>query len=214
MIKIVLLFFTLLLFSACSFKQAPNDWQYKSVRAFESYTSNFLSDHDRIAKADLKRAINHAKQGSDLKTLSHIYLSKCALNISVGIEDECKEFQKISALHRDPASDTYFAFIQKKGDYDISKLDYNYKEFATKLKAKDYVGANEAIVKISKPTSKLLAAALIRDKITAKTREEVIKVASFNGYKKSTLFWLNEKLVYTKDIYEREILIKKIEVLK
>lgn len=214
MTKTLLLFLTLILFNACSFKSPKNDWQYKSVSAFESYTKNFLSANDDMAKNDLKRAINHAKQGADLITLSRIYLAKCALNISVGINDECKEFEDIAALEENVESQTYFAFIQKMSNYDIDKLDTIYKNFALKLKAKDYEGANEAIVKISKPTSKLLAAALIRDRLTTKTRDEMIKIASFNGYKKSALFWLNEKMLYTEDIDKREILIKKIEVLK
>lgn len=214
MIKILLSFFILFLFSACSFKQAPNEWQYKSVNAFDSYTKNFLSSYDKIAKADLKRAIAHAKQGVDLKTLSQIYLAKCALNISVGIKDECKEFQEISSLHKDPNLDAYFAFLQQKDPYDVDKLDPLYQKFASKLKANDYKGANEAILNISKPTSKLLAASLIRDRLTTTTRDEMISTASFNGYKKSALFWLNEKLLYIKDDTEKERLIKKIEVLK
>jgi len=214
MIKISILFFTLLLFNACSFKQPPNDWQYKSASAFESYTKNFLSSHDRIAEADLKRAINHAKDGADLKTLSHIYLAKCALNISVGIKDKCKEFQEISTLQKDTATDAYFSFIQLKDDYDISKLDRSYQSFASKLKLQDYKAANKAILKISKPTSKLLAAALIRDRLTVQTREQMINTASYYGYKKSALFWLNEKLVYTEDDKEKERLIKKIQVIK
>ncbi|EQB39272.1 hypothetical protein M947_07325 [Sulfurimonas hongkongensis] len=214
MIKILLLFLTLLLFNACSFKSPPNDWQYKSVSAFESYTKNFLGANDAMAKDDLMRAINHAKQGADLKALSRIYLAKCALNIIVGVKDECKEFQDISILQKDASSDAYFAFIQQKNDYDINELDASYQNFAARLKAQEYKEANKAIMKISKPTSKLLAAALIRDKLTSKTRDEIIKTASFNGYKKSSLFWLNEKVNHTKDINEKERLIKKIEALR
>jgi hypothetical protein len=214
MIKTVSLFFTLLLFSACSFKSPPNDWQYKSVAAFESYTKNFLSANDAMAKNDLSRAINHAKQGADLKILANIHLAKCALNISVGIKDECFEYQDISDIQNEKTTDAYFKFIQHKNDYDINSLESQYKNFAAKLKVIDYDGANEAILDISKPTSKLLAAALMRGKISTKIRDEMIEVASFNGYKKSVLFWLNEKLIYTKDINERENIIKKIEFLK
>lgn len=211
MIRITLFFLTLLLFSACSFKSPPNDWQYKSVSAFESYTKNFLSANDTIAKNDLKRAIEHAKQGADIKTLSHIYLAKCALNISVGVNDECKEYQNISALVSDAALEAYFNFIQKKESYDIDKLDASYHNFATSLNDKEKL--NESILKISNPTSKLLAAALAKDNLTQQTREAMINVASFNGYKKSTLFWLNEKLLFTKDESEMGKLIKMIEIL-
>jgi hypothetical protein len=89
MIYKILLFIFLLQFNGCSFKTPQNKWQFKSVNAFSAYTKNFLSAKDTLAKDDLKRAVNHAKQSANLSQLARIYLGECALNISVGLKDNC-----------------------------------------------------------------------------------------------------------------------------
>ena len=104
MIKIEILSHSLLLFSACSFKSPPNQWQFKSTAAFDSYTKNFLSSNDALAKNDLSRAIKHAKQSADLKMLARVYLGECALNISVGIDDNCKDYLNISVERQNKES--------------------------------------------------------------------------------------------------------------
>ncbi|MFT5836163.1 MAG: hypothetical protein ACI9RG_001057 [Sulfurimonas sp.] len=73
---------------------------------------------------------------------------------------------------------------------------------------------NDEILNIDKITSKLLAASLVKDKLTQSTRYEMIKSASFYGYKKSVLFWLNEAKINTISEEERNHLSKKIFILK
>ncbi|MDA3909559.1 MAG: hypothetical protein PF437_10790 [Sulfurimonas sp.] len=214
MIKIASLSISLLLFSACSFKSPPNQWQYQSTTAFDSYTKNFLSANDALARNDLSRAIKHAKQSANLKMLARIYLGKCALNISVGIEDSCQNYLNISDLVNDNALNAYYSFITLKSNTSIENLNSQYKDFALLLKNKDFTKANSEILNIQKPTSKLLAASLIKDKLTQSSRYEMIKSASFYGYKKSVLFWLNEAMIKTTNEDERKNLYKKIYILK
>ncbi|WP_373004703.1 hypothetical protein [Sulfurimonas sp.] len=214
MIKIALLSLTLLLFSACSFKSPPNQWQYKSTTAFDSYTKNFLSANNALAANDLSRAVKHAKQSADLKMLARVYLGECALNISVGIDDGCKDYQNIADLVNDESLEAYYSFIRLKSEYSAENLNSQYRDFALHLRNKDFTKANSEILKIDKPTSKLLAASLIKDKLSNATRDEMIKVASFYGYKKSVLFWLNEAMINTTNEDERKNLSKKISILK
>lgn len=215
MIKIAILTISLILFSACSFKTPPNQWQYKSTSAFDSYTKNFLSANDALARNDLNRAKKHAKSSADLTMLSRIYLGKCALNISVGIEDECIEYKKIADVVNNKALDAYYNFITLNLDASkIEHLDASYKDFALYLAKKDFKNADAQISKISKPTSKLLSASLMKEQLSSKTIQEMIKISSFHGYKKSVLFWLNEAKVKTTDENERANLSKKISILK
>ncbi len=214
MIKTLLLLVSLLLLSACSFKSPPNQWQYKSISAFDSYTKNFLSANDALAKNDLSRAINHAKQSADLEILARVYLGKCALNISVGINDKCEEYLLISDLVNNKSLDAYYNFIKLKSEYSLENLNSQYKDFALLLKHKDFSKANNEILKIDKPISKLLAASLMKNKLNDASRNEMIKIASFYGYKKSVLFWLNEARINTIDEGKRENLSKKISILE
>lgn len=213
MIKTALLFISLLLLSACSFKSPPNQWQYKSATAFDSYTTNFLSAHDTLAKNDLSRAIKHAKQSADLRMLARVYLGVCALNISVGIDDDCKDYLLISDLVHDKSLDAYYSFITLKPKYLVENLSSQYRDFALAIRDKNFAIANSEILTINKATSKLLAAALIKDKLSEATRDEIINIASFYGYKKSILFWLNEAMVNTVDEDKRKNLSKKISIL-
>ena len=63
-------------------------------------------------------------------------------------------------------------------------------------------------------TSRLLAASLIKENITAHTRDEIIETASYYGYIKAVIFWLNEAKNATNDENEKKILSKKIDILK
>ena len=213
MIKITLLTLSILLFSACSFKSPPNQWQYKSTAAFESYTKNFLSSEDTLAKNDLKRAIKHAKKSADLKMLGRIYLGECALNISVGIDDECSSYKDISTLVDDKSLEAYYTFITSQESISSTDLSEHYKKFASFVDLKDFDNAQVELLKMQKPTSKLLAASLVKENLSINTMDAMIKTASFYGYKKSVIFWLNEKRSKTTDAKTIEKISKKISVL-
>jgi hypothetical protein len=215
MIKIIFLFFIILVFNACSLKTPINQWQYKTTSAFDAYTKNFLSSDEILAKNDFKRAVKHAKSGGSIEMLASLYLGKCALNISVGKDDGCREYQNISNLVEDKRLHSYFDLITNNvSENTATKIDHIYKKFTTFVYNKEYNKAKLEIKNIQKPTSKLLAASLIKDKLDDKTREDMIRVASFNGYKKSVLFWLRESKKYTTDKIKRETISKKIVVLE
>ncbi len=215
MIKMIFLASCLLFISACSFTSPPNQWRYNSSTAFDSYTKNFLSSNDAMAKNDLYRAIKHAKKSANLKVLARIYLGECALNISVGIEDKCIDYKNISDVVNDKTLDAYYSFITLKlNESQLLHLSNPYKEFASYLNKKEFAKAESEILKTSKSTSKLLCASLMKEDLSSKTRQEMIKVASFHGYKKSVLFWLNEAKKKSTDENERQYLSKKISILK
>lgn len=215
MIKI--LSFTILLFCflGCSLKESPNNWQYKSISAFDSYTQNFLSLNDDLAKSDLKRAINQAKKSANLTTLARIYLGKCALNISIGLEDKCEEYKNIDIVIEDDYLSSYHNFITLKlNKVNISSLDDSYKDFYKSIIENNYVQANKQIWKMKKTTSKLLSASLIKEHLNNNSREKLIELASFYGYKKSAIFWLNESMKYTTDKNKLNKISKKISILE
>ncbi|MFT7004075.1 MAG: hypothetical protein ACJAWW_001427 [Sulfurimonas sp.] len=89
-----------------------------------------------------------------------------------------------------------------------------YKDFALHLSKKDYIKANEDISKMSKVTSQLLAASLIKENLNSKTRQKMIDIASLYGYKKSVVFWLKETRDKINDDREAKLLSKKILILE
>lgn len=180
----------LLFVSSCSLKTPPNQWQYRSASAFNAYTHDFLSGENNLAKNDLARAIRDAKKSANLSTLARIYLGKCALNIAVGIEDSCQEYQNISSLVDDVKLQEYYKFITKKSD----------------VKAKN-------VLDMSKDSSKLLNGALNKEHLDDTSRKKMLDIASYHGYKKAVLFWLQERLHHSSDAKKRAQLQKKIHIL-
>lgn len=212
--KITFLLLTLLLFNACSLKTPKNDWQRKSTHAFNSYTKNFLSANDALAYNDLSRAIKHAKQSADLTQLAKIYLGECALNISSGSDDICKKYTDISNLLDNKNLDSYYSLITRSiKEEQIKFLPSHYKNFASTLVKKDFKAANVVIQNIEKTSSSFLCASLIKEELFLATREKIIKSASYSGYKKIILFWLEESKKTTKDKNKLDNLNQKISIL-
>ncbi len=163
MIKITFITIILLSFFGCSFKSPVNDWQYKSVNAFDSYTQNFLSLNNTLAKDDLNRAIKHAKKSANFTTLARIYLGECALNISVGLNDRCEKYQDIKSIVNDNYLESYYNLITLNLDkVQLSSLNNSYQNFTKSLIAKDFKDATYQIWQMDKTSSKLLAASLIK----------------------------------------------------
>ncbi len=211
--KIFLILFSIII-TGCSLKTPANEWQYKSSNAFSSYTRNFLMGNELLAKNDLSRAIKHAKKSADLTQLAKIYLGKCALNISVGIKDDCEKYRDISSLVNDNSLDAYYNLINlsiKKEQ--VKNLPKNYHSFTKNILKKDYKSANKDILNISKATSSFVCASLIKENIEVATREKIITLASFNGYKKVVLFWLNESLKNNNNQEDIKNIKKKITIL-
>ncbi len=190
MIVYKIIFILALLFSACSFKTPGNEWQYKSADAFHSYVKDFMSGEENLARADLRCAIKHAKQSADLTSLARVYLGKCALNISVGIEDKCEEYKSISHLVANEELSNYYGIITK----------------TSRLPA-------ITILDTTKATSILLNGALTKDTLNDEQRVKLLELASYHGYKKAVLFWLEESKKHTNDKTRKAFFQEKIRVL-
>ena len=215
MIKVILITITSFLFVSCSFSRPTNDWQFKSSNYFKEYTYNFLNDDLILAKNDFNRALKHAKKSADLTTLARIYLGECALNVSVGIEDKCEKYQNISNLLQSKELDAYYSFINSSIKKEqIELLPKQYRTYAYAIEEGNYKTAKEELFEMDKATSTLLSAALMKKNLDELSRENLIKLSSHYGYKKSVLFWLEESKKHLSDSHKIEKIDKKIAVLK
>ena len=169
---------------------------------------------NKIYNTDLKRAIKHAKKSADLTQLSKIYLSECALNISVGERNGCDSYEEISQMQASQTLNAYYAFINLRIEKeDIKLLPPHYQGFASHLASKEYAKAEKALLKIEKTTSLLLCSSLIKNTLETKTKEKILQKASYSGYKKAVLFWLDEILKSTQNPQEIQKIKKKISIL-
>ena len=212
MIKHIFLTFSLLFFSACSVKTPDNQWQYKSAAAFNSYTTNFLSAQDVLANNDLKRATDHAKTSATLIQLAKIHLGVCALDISVGNSNTCAKYKELLPIVKDKQLDAYYSLLTNSlSTQDIKNLPVQYQSFAKHIN--DKKKAIQSIQNINKATSRFLSYALIKNELSSQTQEKIIQEASFYGYKKIALFWLQELLQNTQTQEEKQKILKKISIM-
>ena len=214
MIKVILLF-TLFFFTACSFSTPPNEWQYKTSNSFELYVKNFLSSKENVAEDDFNRAVKHAKHSSNLDILAKIYLGKCAINNSVGIEDKCMEYVEIESLVESKSLNSYYLFINKKlKKEDIKYLPSVYQDFAYMYLNKNYKQAKQEMFSIEKISSKLIAANMLKKNLNTTDIEKLLEEVSFYGYKKSVIYWLEVLKTKTKETRKINKIDKRIKILK
>lgn len=214
MIKIVLASFLIFFVSGCSFEKKINSWEKRSSSNLKMYTDAYLSSQDLVAKNSLDRAIKNAKQSDDLSSLAKVYLSECALNIAVGIDDKCSKYTNLEDVVESKRLDAYYSMIQKSiVEKQLEYLPSHYEGFASSFLQRDYQGAAKELFLIEQTSSTLICAALIKDELNATQREQLLKRASLYGYKKAIIFWLDESSKKTNDIEEKQKLQKKIAIL-
>ena len=179
------------LFVGCSFKSNPKfKYRVNASNSFESYTDYYLKNQTRLASTELKRALQNAKEGYDLDTLSKIYLGECALHMAVLIDDKCDEYNSIKKLKPNVTNENYYRLIQ--GDIkgvSIKSLPDLYQNFAKYLKQNNYKEAFKAIKDMKSVSSKLISASIMRKHLTKDEIRYIIKEASAMGYKKATRRW-------------------------
>jgi len=215
MFKTFIFFSILIVFAGCSFKTTPNQWEYDSAKAYKSYTKNFLTNKQTLAKSDLEKAIDYAKQSANLNQLAKIYLGKCALQISVGNNSTCQDYQDIKRLIDNKKLDIYFLMLQKKlKKEDLKFLPKQYEKFYQYYLAEKIVKSFEYMFGAENITSLFIVSSLHKDKLSKIQINKLIDKASFYGYKRVVLFWLNNLYEKEKNEIKKDLILEKINILK
>ncbi len=205
----------LIFFAGCSFKTTPNQWKYDSVKAYKSYTKNFLINKQTLAKSDLEKAINYAKQSADLNQLAKIYLGKCALDISVGVNSTCEDYQDIRKLVDNKKLDIYFSMLQKKlKKEDLNFLPKQYEKFYQYYLDEKIVKSFDYMFNVENITSLFIVSSLHKDKLSKIQINKLIDKASFYGYKRVVLYWLNNLYEKEENKIKKDLILEKINILK
>ena len=200
--------------AGCSFSTKPNLWEQKSATSFESYKKQRLLGNDALAQEDLHRAIEHAKQSADLKPLGRVYVGACALDIAFGKRSTCKRYKEIADVVDCGYIENYYRFIQKDFSHvNISQLPQIYQDFARAMQEGDYTKANEAIKKIDVPSSKLLAIALLGDRVWVENIRGALDLFSHYGYKAGVVYLLKKYEAKLDDPVKKQRIKKKLEIL-
>ncbi|PLY07036.1 MAG: hypothetical protein C0625_07525 [Arcobacter sp.] len=211
----IIILFTIIFFQACSFKSPENQWEFNSSNAFNSYSKYFLIDDEELANSDLERAIKYAKQSANLEQLSRVYLGACALNISVEQDDKCEEYKKIEEFVSSKELKTYFLMLKNRlKSEQIEYLPKQYQSFSRYFLSKKYDLAFKSIMSMEQTTSQFIAASLMKKYLNKSQINYLVSKSSFSGYKKLVLFWLNYLYEIENNQEQKQLIDKKIKILK
>lgn len=204
----------LLLLSACSTLQHPDQWRYDAAAATRAYGNAFLKGDDLMAEADYQAALRAAQQSADLLPLARLQLSRCALNRAVLIEDPCHAYRELSDLVDAPelvAYDAMLAGTLRRGQ--LESLPEQYRLFARARLNGDASAALSALQSISPLSSKMVAASTATELVDEATVTSIIDEASYRGYRRAVIAWMRHLAETTRDPRQKASLEKKLEVL-
>lgn len=202
--------------SGCMGAPPKNVWQQQAISAFNGYKIYYLEDKIGLAQHDLQLARTLTKQGTDLKTLARLELARCAVQIGVLEATRCEDYQILATLHQHAELDAYFRFLQTNTQHqDIALLPSQYRPFATQqLDGMSSDKLEQTISKISSLESRLIAAALMRNQLSADFVRKLIKQTSFHGYKRASLQWMQHLSKITPSTDEANRLQQMILLMK
>ncbi len=212
---LILTFLLLIMISGCSTKRPDDAWRYNTATAYKYAEQYFLEGKNALAQSEYRRSESYAKQSADLTPLARLYLSKCALNRSVLLEDACDEYRSISEHSDDPSLPGYFALLsQDFRQKDISSFPPQYQPFAKAYLSKERHAIQKSIANIELLTSQMIAAAIAREYLDDATMETIIERASYFGYKRAVIAWMQQLIDTTDDAEKAARLKQKLSILR
>lgn len=204
-----------LLFAACSTPQHEDSWRYQAATATEAYAEHFLKDERLLVQSNYSHAERSARQSADLESLARLYLTRCALKRAVFEADGCEEAAELTLLLGDAGLSAYYAMLTASlPPEQISDLPPQYRRFGYALLSGDGDRICRTAMAVTPLRSRLVAAALVRDRLDPSDIETLIEDASHPGYRRAVLAWMRYLSDITTDPEQRSLLLKKLEYLQ
>ncbi len=211
------LFSTLVLifFAGCATPQHEDAWRYKAAASTKAYGEYFLKDERVMIESNFSHAERAAKQSADLRPLARLYLSRCALNRAVLVDDACEAFTATMPVHDDAELSAYYDMLQSRlSPSQIDDLPPQYRRYAKALLSKDAAQIRKLLGSVTPLRSRLVAASVARSYLDDATIEAMIEEASYLGYRRAVTAWMQELHRVTSDAQKKALLERKLELLK
>lgn len=204
----------LVLLSACSAPRHQDQWRYDAADATLAYREHFLHDNALMRADAYRRALRASQQSADLLPMARLYLTRCALNKAVLIDDPCDAYADVSPLIDSAELDAYYAMLTGTLDTDrIEQLPEQYRPFARAVAAQDAAAVRTALRTLAPPTSRMIAASTVLDTLDEALVETIVHDASEHGYRRAVIAWMHHLLLITNDPKKKKRLEKKLELI-
>jgi hypothetical protein len=212
--RVIVTTLIILLLAGCSTPQHEDAWRYQAAASTEAYGEHFLKDEKVQIQSNYSHAERSAKQSADLVPLARLYLSECALNRAVLVDDDCEKFVQTLPMQHDKELAAYYAMLNhtltKK---QVSDLPWRYRDFARAYLSKDANAIRRTVAATEPLRSRIVAASLVRDTLNESDIEALIDAISYLGYRRALLSWMAYLADITSDEQKRRLLLQKQELL-
>jgi hypothetical protein len=200
--------------AGCSAPKHEDAWRYQSAAATKAYGEHFLKDERVQVESNYSQAERTAKQSGDLVPLARLYLSECALNIAVLVEERCEAFAQTRDVHDDAQLNAYYAMLTgSMTKSQVGELPQQYRSFARAYLSKELKKIRREVDGITPLRSRLVAASIARHYLTDKELDKLIGEASHLGYRRAVIAWMQYQKETTADAEKKLLLERKLELL-
>lgn len=204
----------LFLLAGCAAPKHADAWRYQSAAATKAYGEHFLKDERVQVESNYSQAERTAKQSADLVPLARLYLSACALNIAVLVEDTCESFAQTRSVHDDAELAAYYAMLTgTMTETEVADLPNRYRSFARAYLSKKPEKIRNTVDGITPLRSRLVAASIARHYLTDQQLDVLISEASHLGYRRAVIAWMRYQKETTADAEKKLLLERKLELL-
>lgn len=210
----LLLILPLLLMLGCTAKRPDDAWRYNTATAYKYAEQYFLEGKDSLAVSEFREAEKHAKQSADVIPLARLYLSICALNKAVLLDNGCASYLEVAPYADEPELYSYHALLTGTLENDqLRYLPERYRAFAGALLKQESASIRRLIGQMQPLSSKMIAASLAREHIDDAIMESIIQEASHFGYKRALIAWMTLLASTTADRERAEQLLNRLQIM-
>lgn len=218
--KFVCLIVVGILLSGCGSSKAVPDWTNASFNQLDNYKKNYLNGRDSIAEVYFNRAVDEIKRSGDLEILARAYLTKYAVQIAVLEAFDDREFLRIDAVAPDSQNKVFYNFLKGSFDkVDEGLLPPKYADFFKVYRKGNIEDIANEVSSMDDPLSKLITIGLLvqKNKYNEKVLQLAINTASYTGWKKALLVYMERLKSFYEMIKEPEKaanMAQRINILK
>ena len=182
--------------AGCASPVVPPDWQTNSHGALKDFSSAYLSGNSRVANLELVRARNEIASTGRPDLIARVEAVRCAVRVASLEFDNCSSFDA-AAQDAGLGERAYVAFLTGRWQtMDAAQIAMLPEHYRTLVTAKEAASQNAALLNLSEPLSRLIAAGALLQigQLSPQGVNFAVNTASDQGWRRPLLAWLGVQL--------------------
>lgn len=182
--------------AGCASPIVPPDWQTNSHGALKDFSSAYLSGSSRVAHLEFERTKNEIASTGRPDLIARVEAVRCAVRVASLEFDNCSGFDSV-ARDAGLGERAYVSFLTGRWQtMDAAQIAMLPEHYRTLVTAKDESGRSAALLSLSAPLSRLIAAGVLLQtgQLSPQGINVAVNTASDQGWRRPLLAWLGVQL--------------------